>query len=209
LTIIKCNGEKNKVKKNNINEQDLVERLIKGQQWAFNVLVERYQNRLFRIAYGVTLNHEDSIEIVQDVFVIVFKKIHTFRQESSLTTRLRKITINQCLNWKRKWKRRFKWSHDSLELDSGKNLLNDNNLFKETLKNYDPEILYREKQLGENLMKAIKKLPEKIRVVFVLNSLEGLSYEEIANSLNIRKGTVSSRLYFARKNLMNSLEMDD
>ena len=159
-----------------INEQDLVERLMKGQQWAFNVLVERYQNRLLRIAYGVTLNHEDSIEIVQDVFVIVFKKIHTFRQESSLATWLRKITINQCLNWKRKWKRRFKWSHDSLELDSGKNLLNDNNLFKETLKNHDPEMLYREKQLGENLMKAIKKLPEKIRVVFVLNSLEGLSY---------------------------------
>ena len=192
-----------------ISEQDLVERLIKGQQWAFNVLVERYQNRLLRIAYGVTLNHEDSIEIVQDVFVIVFKKIHTFRQESSLSTWLRKITINQCLNWKRKWKRRFKWSHDSLDLDSGKNLLNDNNLFKETLKNYDPEILYREKQLGENLMKAIKKLPEKIRVVFVLNSLEGLSYEEIANSLNIKKGTVSSRLYSARKKLMNSLEMND
>ncbi len=191
-----------------INEQDLVERLIKGQQWAFNVLVERYQNRLLRIAYGVTLNHEDSIEIVQDVFVIVFKKIHTFRQESSLSTWLRKITINQCLNWKRKWKRRFKWSHDSLDLDSGKNLLNDNNLFKETLKNYDPEILYREKQLGENLMKAIKKLPEKIRVVFVLNSLEGLSYEEIANSLNIKKGTVSSRLYSARKKLMNSLKMN-
>ncbi len=192
-----------------INEHDLVERLIKGQQWAFNVLVERYQNRLLRIAYGVTLDHEDSIEIVQDVFVIVFKKIHTFRQESSLATWLRKITINQCLNWKRKWKRRFKWSHDSLELDSGKNLLNDNNLFKETLKNHDPEMLYREKQLGENLMKAIKKLPEKIRVVFVLNSLEGLSYEEIANTLNIKKGTVSSRLYFARKNLMDSLEMND
>ena len=96
-----------------------------------------------------------------------------------------------------------------MDLDSGKNLLNDNNLFKETLKNHDPEILYREKQLGENLMKAIKKLPEKIRVVFVLNSLEGLSYEEIANSLNIKKGTVSSRLYSARKNLMNSLEMND
>ena len=96
-----------------------------------------------------------------------------------------------------------------MDLESGKNLLNNNNLFKETLKNHDPEMLYREKQLGENLMKAIKKLPEKIRVVFVLNSLEGLSYEEIANSLNIKKGTVSSRLYSARKNLMNSLEMDD
>jgi RNA polymerase sigma-70 factor (ECF subfamily) len=201
--------KKTKFKKNNINEQDLVERLKKGQQWAFNVLVGRYQERLLRIAYGITLNHEDSIEVLQDVFVIVFKKIHTFKQDSSLATWLRKITINQCMNWKRKWKRRFKWSHDSLELESGKNLLGDNKLFKEILKNHDPEMLYREKQLRKNLMRAIKKLPEKIRVVFVLNSLEGLSYEEIANSLNIKKGTVSSRLYFARKNLMNSLEMDD
>ena len=186
-----------------INEQDLVERLINGQQWAFNVLVERYQNRLLRIAYGVTLNHEDSIEIVQDVFVIVFKKIHTFRQESSLSTWLRKITINQCLNWKRKWKRRFKWHHESIESE------NDKTLFKKNKENNDPETLYKEKQFEKNIMQAIKTLPEKTRLVLVLNAFEGLSYEEIARTLNIKKGTVSSRLHFARKNLINSLEMND
>ena len=95
-----------------INEQDLVERLKKGQQWAFNVLVNQYQDRLLKIAYGITLDREDSLEIVQDVFVSVYKNIQSFRQDSSLATWLRKITINQCLNWKRKWKRRFKWNHE-------------------------------------------------------------------------------------------------
>ena len=184
----------------NIDEQDLVERLQKGQQWAFNILVNTYQNRLLKVAYGITLDREDSMEIVQDVFISVFKNIRTFRQESSLATWLRKITINHCLNWKRKWKRRFKWDHKSIDSENSKNLFKENN---------NPEMLYREKQSEKNIMTAIKKLPEKIRLVFVLNVLEGLSYEEISETLNIRKGTVSSRLHFARKNLINFLELSD
>ena len=195
----------NKIESNSdaINEQDLVKRLQKGQEWSFNVLVNKYQDRLLKIAYGVTLDREESLEIVQDVFISAFKNIKTFRQDASLGTWLRKITINQCLNWKRKWKRRFKWHHDPIESE------NDKNLFKESKKDNDPETLYRKKQFEENLMTAIKKLPEKIRLVFVLNAFEGLSYEEIAKTLNIKKGTVSSRLYSARKNLINSLEMKD
>ena len=187
----------------NINEQDLVERLKKGQQWAFNVLVKKYQNRLLKIAYSITLDQEDSMEVVQDVFVSVYKNIHNFRQDASLATWLRKITINQCLNWKRKWKRRFKWHHDSIESDNSKDL------FDENKKGNNPEMLFREKQFENNLMKAIKTLPEKIRLVFVLNTIEGLSYEEIAKTLNIKKGTVSSRLHFARKNLMDSLNLNE
>ena len=166
----------NKIKANadDINELDLVERLKKGQQWAFDVLVKQYQNRLLKIAYGITLDREDSLEVVQDVFISVFKNIHTFRQDASLSTWLRKITINQCLNWKRKWKRKFKWNHESIESE------NDQNLFEANIKSNDPEILYRKKQFEKNLMKLIKKLPEKTRMVLVLNAFEGLSYEEIA-----------------------------
>ncbi len=186
-----------------INEQDLVERLKKGQQWAFNTLVNTYQERLLKIAYGITLNREDSMEVVQDVFITVFKNIQTFRQDASLATWLRKITINQCLNWKRKWKRRFRWNHESIDSE------NDKDLFKESKKNDDPEMLYHEKQMEKKLMGAIKTLPEKIRLVLVLNAFEGLSYEEIAKTLNIKRGTVSSRLHFARKNLIALLELSD
>jgi RNA polymerase sigma-70 factor, ECF subfamily len=185
---------------NSITEQELVERLKKGQQWAFNVLVSTHQDRLLKIAYGITLDKEDSLEVVQDVFVSVFKNIQTFRQDASLATWLRKITINLCLNWKRKWKRRFKWHHDPITSE------NDKNLFYENPKSTTPEMQFREKQFKNNFMEAIKKLPEKIRVVFVLKTFEGLSYEEIAKTLNIKKGTVSSRLHFARKHLGRVLE---
>ena len=70
-------------------------------------------------------------------------------------------------------------------------------------------MLFREKQFEKKLMAAIKTLPEKIRLVFVLNAFEGLSYKEIAKILHIKKGTVSSRLHFARKNLINSLELSE
>ncbi len=190
----------NKTDTENVNEQDLVERLKKGQEWAFNLLVDKYQKRLLRVAYGITLDHEDSLEVVQDVFVSVFKNIHTFRQEASLSTWLRKITINQCLNWKRKWKRRFKWNHDPIESET------DISLFNENKKINNPEKQFSEKQFERNLMKAIKKLPEKIRLVFVLNTIEGLSYEEIAKTLDLKKGTVSSRIHSARNYLAGSLE---
>jgi len=82
-------------------------------------------------------------------------------------------------------------------------------MFEQNKKSNNPETLYREKLFEKKLMQAIKTLPEKIRLVLVLNAFEGLSYEEIARTLNIKKGTVSSRLHFARKNLINLLEMNE
>lgn len=181
-------------------ETELIHRLKQGQQWAFDLLVHRYQDRLLKIAYGITLDHEDSLEVVQDVFVSVFRNVRTFRQDASLATWLRKITVNQCLNWKRKWKRRFRWHHDTIASE------NDPTLVQANTTGTDPEMLIRKKQMENKMMQAIKALPEKTRVVFVLNTFEGLSYEEIAQTLNIKKGTVSSRLHFARKNLVDSME---
>ncbi|MCF6246419.1 MAG: sigma-70 family RNA polymerase sigma factor [Desulfobacula sp.] len=185
-----------------IEEQDLVERLKKGQQWAFNQLVTAHQNRLLKIAYGITLDHEESLEIVQDVFLSVFKNINSFRQKASLAGWLRKITINSCLNWKRKWKRRFRWHHDPIDFQTEAKLTN------ESVKKNDPESLVREKQFEKKVMDATKLLPEKLRVVFVLNNLEGLPYQEISKTLNIKMGTVRSRLHSARKKILDSLNLN-
>ena len=138
-----------------IDEQNLVERLKKGQQWAFNVLVNKYQGRLLKIAYGITLDREDSREVVQDVFISVFKNIQTFRQDASLATWLRKITINQCLNWKRKWKRRFKWSHQSIESE------NDKTLFKENKKKMTRKCYTEENSLKKILCRLSKHSRKK------------------------------------------------
>jgi len=101
-----------------LDEADLVRRLRQGQEWAYNTLIYAYQDRLLKIAYGITLDHEESREIVQDVFVSAITKISKFRGEHGLGPWLRRITINNCLNWKKKWKRRFRWHHTSLEPDT-------------------------------------------------------------------------------------------
>ena len=142
---------------------------------------------------------EESREVVQDVFVSAFKHIHEFRGEAGLWGWLRKITLNACLNWKRKWKRRFKWHHTSLGPE------NEHLLYGTEKDRSTPGSILEEKEFEINLIMAIHTLSEKHRLVFVLSALEGLSYEEISQTLKIGKGTVRSRLFYARKEIMASM----
>ena len=110
---------------------------------AFRLLIRTYQSKLYSIAYGITLDREESLDIVQDVFLKVHQKIHTFREESSLSTWLHRITVNLCLNWKRRWTRRFRWHHQPLERQEGGDY--------PQLGTSDavPETLYEKKELKE------------------------------------------------------------
>lgn len=181
-------------------EQDLIRRLRQGQQWACDTLVKRYEKRLLKIAYGITLDREEAREIVQDAFVSAIKHISDFRGDAGLGTWLRKITINLCLNWKRKWKRRFRWHHTSLDAET-------EYLTREAAgSSGTPETLLREKQEAAGLAAAVQSLPENVRVVFVLNTVEGLSYQAISEELGIKEGTVSSRLYRARQMILAAVK---
>lgn len=179
------------------DEKALIKGLKLGQERAFKVLVHRYRDRLIRVAYGIVLEREESLEIVQDVFVSVYRNIGGFRGDSGLAAWLVRITINLSLNWKRRWKRRFRWGHGSLD---------SRDFAKATERMVDtPEAQYRGRELEARIMAAAGKLPEKTRAVFVLNTLEGLSYEEIARALGIKIGTVKSRLFQARKTLSKAV----
>ncbi|MCP4103988.1 MAG: sigma-70 family RNA polymerase sigma factor [Desulfobacteraceae bacterium] len=188
------------INKDTLDENRLISLLKQGNEDAFRILILRYQARLFAVAYGITLDREESLDIVQEVFIKVWQKIHTFRDESKLSTWLRRITVNQCLNWQRRWKRRFRWRHQPLETDEAGD-------YPELGTNdYHPETLYRKKELEKVLWEKLKELPEEARAVFVLRETQELSYDEIAEILNIKRGTVSSRLYYARQKLKESLK---
>jgi len=187
---------------NRLEEKKLIKRLQQGQEAAFQILVREYQTRLMAIAWGITLDHEESLEIVQDVFLSVHRNINEFRGDAGLMTWMRRITINLCLNWKRRWKRRFRWHHVPLESE-------ENILFRggETPP-HSPESHYLGREMEQNIMEHVVKLPEKIRTVFILKTVEEMSYASIAQLLNIKPGTVSSRLYHARKSLASALERE-
>ena len=181
------------------DETELVLGLKEKDEEAYRELVRQYQAKLFSIAYGITLDREESSDIVQDVLLRVYQHIHTFKGDSKFYFWLRCITINMCLNWHRRWKRIFRWRHQPLEKGEGENVM------ELGTESYSPETLYREKELEKILQEGLKTIPEDVRTVFILKEMEGLSYEDIAGILKINKGTVSSRIFYARQKLKRSI----
>lgn len=151
------------------------------------------------MAYGITMDAEDSQEIVQDVFLKVFRKIGQFKEQAGLSTWLYRITVNLSLNRIRMWRRRFRRFHRPLEMEDR------NEPVELGEKTETPENLYRQKEFEAAFQKEIQKLPERIRTIYILNEVEGLSYDEIAAVLKMKRGTVSSRLYQAREQLKTAL----
>ena len=183
-----------------VHDDELIVRLQRGDEWAFQLLVRRFRRKIFAIAFGITLDAQESQDLVQEVFLQVYQSIGDFRGDASLSTWLHRITVNRCLNWKRRWARRFKWRHgstDSIDEVAGKEPASDLP---------SPEIRVTSAQTCRQIDEALKKLPAEARAIFVLRELEGLSYEAIADATGIKLGTVRSRLFHARKRLKAMLQ---
>jgi RNA polymerase sigma-70 factor (ECF subfamily) len=189
----------NNIKRADIDDNRLIFDLKNGNERAYRQLVEKYQAKLRNVAYGITLDVEESADIIQDVFLKAYLGIDKFKGESSLYTWLRRITVNESLNWLRKWKRRFKWQHQSIDQEDGSSLDLESD-------EAGPEKSLNSKQVAGILKEGLDMLPEKARAVLVLKEVEGLSYEEIAGLLGINKGTVSSRIFYAREKLREYLK---
>ncbi len=183
-------------------EHLLIERLKQGDEDAFVSLMRQYRSALINVAYGITLDSEESQDIVQEVFLKVYCNIHSFNAKSGLGTWLYRITVNQSLNQLRKWKRRLIGQHRSLTQETSGNAVCHPELGSEK---FSPSNLFEEKEFAQRFEEQLKALPQKTRAVFVLRENQGLSYDEIARVLNIKRGTVSSRLYHARMKLKQAL----
>jgi RNA polymerase sigma-70 factor (ECF subfamily) len=183
-----------------VHDEELILRLQRGDEWAFQLLVRRFRKKIFSIAFGITLDAEESQDIMQEVFLQVYRTIGDFRGDASLATWLHRITVNRSLNWKRRWARRFKWLHVSTDsFDDEQAVAPESDL-------PSPEIRVVNAQTRQQIDNALKMLPDQARTVFVLRELEGLSYEEIADAIGIKLGTVRSRLFHARKRLKEVLQ---
>ena len=183
-----------------VHDQELILRLQRGDEWAFQLMVRRFRKKIFSIAFGITLDAEESQDIMQEVFLQVYRTIGDFRGDASLATWLHRITVNRSLNWKRRWARRFKWLHVSTDSTDGQPAVEPESDLP------SPEIRVANAQTRRQIDNALKMLPDQARTVFVLREIEGLSYEEIADAIGIKLGTVRSRLFHARKRLKAILQ---
>ena len=184
----------------------LVERLRGGDAAALEALMERYAARVYRLAHGITNNGADAEEVVQDVFLTIFRKIHTFEGRAALGSWIYRITTNAALI-----KRRGKRTEVEVSLDSQlPAFLPDGHragdmAFVLADWSQTPEADVLSGETRRILSQAIDALPDQYRAVLVLRDIEGLSNEEVAEIVSESVAAVKSRLHRARMALRERL----
>jgi RNA polymerase sigma-70 factor (ECF subfamily) len=182
----------------------LVERVQEGDERAFRELFERYHRRAFAVAYGVVKNKQDALDIVQDGFVKVHKHIGKFQGTSSFYTWLYRIIMNLAIDHVRRRKNAKGVEYDDGVGREADEVAGDGTLLPRILDANPGKTVVR-RELLEKIQAALDELPEYHRAVILLREIDGLSYEEMAETLGVPKGTIMSRLFHARKKMQASL----
>lgn len=182
-------------------DEELVVRTQRGDAEAFDQLIVRYSPRLYGLVYNMTSNHEDTNDLLQEIFSKAFRSIKGFQQKSSFYTWMHKIAVNMTINFLKKRSRRQAISLDDTE--SG--IQNDPDLV-ELNSNSDPRRDANLAELQKKLNEAMKKLSEEHRMVVTMFDVQGMPHAEIARILGISEGTVRSRLFYAHRQLQNYLQ---
>ena len=185
------------------SDQEAIRRVLAGDRDAFRILVDRYQGRIHALAIRVLRDEEAAQDATQEAFIKAYGALDRFEGRSSFYTWLYRLAMNQCLDLRRRDRsdRHVEWTEGgAVETDS------------DTLPTpevagveFAPAAAFMRKQLREGIAAAIEQLPEAARETLVLREVEGLSYAEIADAQQIPKGTVMSRLHYARKQLQKLL----
>ncbi|HNR31050.1 MAG TPA: sigma-70 family RNA polymerase sigma factor [Candidatus Hydrogenedentes bacterium] len=164
-----------------------------GDRYAFEELVRRYRNDVFALSLHFVKNREEAWDISQDVFVKAYGSLGSFRGEASFKTWLLRITANRCKDFFKKRKLETTPFDDALAAgDPPSGTLH-------------PGRQSEARELGAAIEEAVAQLPEKHRTAFLLREYEGMSYQEMADTMGCNIGTVMSRLHHARRKLQNSL----
>ena len=182
------------------DDEVLVRRTQRGDSAAFDVLVERYKERLYATVYHMTSNHEDANDLVQDTFIKAFKSLNSFRGQSSFYTWVYRIAVNRTINFVKRRKNRNQYSLD--DLDSS--IQTDPDLV-EMMSHVTPRREVALMELHERLNEALQKLSEPHRVVVTMHDIQGMTHADIAKVIGCSEGTVRSRLFYARQQLQGLL----
>lgn len=179
-------------------EADFIEKLKVGDTEAFDKLITTYTDDIYKLLIRITGNCEEACDLTQETFLRALKGIKNFRGKSSLKTWLFRIAINASNSRFRWWQKRgaFVLSFESKEVDLRK-------LTSKELEN--PEETTLQKERDKLLIEALMKLPKDFRNAVILRDIEGFSYEEIAEILQVNLGTVKSRIARGREELRKYL----
>ncbi len=179
----------------------LIVAYLKGDDYAFKVLVDRYQDRLVNYIYNLIRDYDQAVDISQETFIRVFRHAHRYKGNYQFSTWIYRIATNLALDEMRRRKRKGFFLTQRLfgnsEQGETEIQVSDNRP--------SPEAHLGSKEKARLLRTAIDSLPPRYRLVFVLKEVQELSLEETGNVLNLRVGTVKSRLHRAKRILRDKL----
>ena len=185
----------------------LIEQVRDGDRAALGQLLEMHQNRLFSIALRMVSNRDDAAEVTQDAMLKIVQHIDTFRSEAQITTWMTRIVMNQAITRLRRRKLR-----DHASLDANRSTHPDSDQassLRKVLEDHrepGPEQRVQDNEMIDQLLIAIDRLDTDFRAVLVLRDLEEMDYQQIAETLEIKVGTVKSRLFRARLALRQEMQ---
>lgn len=185
-----------------VDDGDLVAAAKRGDREAFRTLFERYHRRAYALAFGVVRHQDDALDVVQDAFIKAHKYLDKFEGNSSFYTWLYRIVMNLSIDHIRKHRKVKPVELDEQRLEDGGD---DGGGLLPALLGGNPGRALMDKEIRARIDAALGQLSENHRAVLVMRELEGLSYEEMAQTMGCSKGTIMSRLFHARKNMQKQL----
>lgn len=187
----------NPVTSQNISEAELVERIASGEKSAFELLMRRFNRKLYRTARSIVKDDVEAEDVLQDAYLLAYRNIGKFRGESSLSTWLVRIVVNEAIAHTRKTAR----TAEIIDFGAGQEEGDAHEAGMSEANTEQPDQIAMRIQIRQLIEKKIDALPQAFRTVFVLRALEELTVEETAGCLNIPEATVRTR-YFRAKGLL-------
>ncbi len=181
-------------------EAALIQRCVARDEDACAELVTEHQRMVYQLSLNLLGDHNEALDLSQEVFLRVFRLLPAFRGQSTLRTWIYRIVVNQARNRQRFWRRRHRAQQVSLDEH-----IRDHGELPAPENGGAPDRMLRQKQLAESIRTALDHLPFDQKTALVLREIDGLSYEEIGFSLGVAVGTVKSRLARAREALRAQL----
>jgi RNA polymerase sigma-70 factor (ECF subfamily) len=173
--------------------EQAVELCLKGDQEAWNMIINSYSKIVYNIALGFTYNKDDASDIVQDIFLKLYQNIHKFNRDRNFKGWVIQLSKNYCIDYWRKNKK------GKIKVELKENIASTNDT---------PEVVNIKDFERQFLRNKIKTLEPELKLVLIMRDIEGMSYSSISESLDIPEGTVKSRINRARIKLVKLIKVE-
>ena len=186
-----------------MSEEEIIKQLKSGNYSNYDKIVDLYKNRVFGMAYKFTSDYDESQDLAQEIFLKIYRQIKNFRGESKLSTWIYRISVNTCLDWKKK-KEKMK----SINFSNMVNVENRDQIIDIKDESMSPDRVVLQDEDQKQIHKMIYELSDKYKTVLIMYHFNDMTYQDIAKVLDIPERTVETRLYRARRMLKEKISKE-